>query len=114
VPSRFAQGTEAALRLIDTATASSIRSRTRQYSHAKNVSFTGGTDTSGGMEGAQQVMIHFGSEHELRYLTDIPAPGDFVSHRGELWIARAVSRDEGGVTVIARPAEGDAPEVSED
>ena len=57
-------------------------------------------NSRGTMNGLHRVAFRFGRDLEVRYVRDIPAPGDRVGHRYELWAVRSVSQDETGVIVI--------------
>lgn len=55
------------------------------------------------MDGLHQITFRFGAEIEVRYLPATPEPGDFVSHRNELWVVSFVTADSAGMTVICEP-----------
>jgi hypothetical protein len=48
----------------------------------------------------QRVTFRFGAAADVRYLSDVPEVGDFVSHRGDLWVVTRVEVDPVGVLVI--------------
>jgi hypothetical protein len=46
-----------------------------------------------------RVVFWFGSEFEVRYLTDVPERGHFITRGGVLWVVEAVTTSEDGVSV---------------
>jgi hypothetical protein len=63
------------------------------------------------MDGLKRVCFRFGLDVEVRFLSDIPEPGHFVSHRAELWIVVSVEEDVGGTIVICELPTGDGRDL---
>ncbi len=59
------------------------------------------------MDGLRQVTFRFGGNTEVRYLPDIPEPGDLVTHGSELWVVAFATADSFGTTVVCEPPRGD-------
>jgi len=56
-----------------------------------------------------RVVFRFESDTEVHCLRELPGPGDFVTHRGELWVASRVEmNDLGALVTCERPERGDA------
>jgi hypothetical protein len=56
------------------------------------------------MDGLRRVTLRFGTDFDVRYVPEIPEPGDAVTHEGALWIVTSVATDAGGVTVTCAPS----------
>ena len=46
-----------------------------------------------------RVTFDFSGDREVQYLQGIPAVGDFVSHRGALWLVLRIDDDAAGLVV---------------
>jgi hypothetical protein len=54
--------------------------------------------------------FRFEGDTEVHYVRELPNPGDFVTHRGEMWVVSSVEMsDVGAVVTCERPARNDAP-----
>jgi hypothetical protein len=47
-----------------------------------------------------RVMFDFSGDREVQYVIGLPEVGDFVTHRGELWVVRRIEEDQGGGPVV--------------
>jgi len=48
----------------------------------------------------RRITFHFGIELEVRYLSEVPAAGDLVTHQRALWVVSRVTDDTVGIAVI--------------
>ena len=56
-----------------------------------------------------RVAFRFESDTEVHYVRELPTPGDFVTHRGEMWVVSRVEvNDLGALVTCERPARDDA------
>ena len=56
------------------------------------------------MDELRRVTFRFAGETQVHYLAQAPAPGERVSHDGELWIVAAVEEDPVGTLVVCEPS----------
>lgn len=49
-----------------------------------------------------RVMFDFSGDREVQYVIGLPEVGDFVTHRGELWVVRRIDEDRGGPVVTCQ------------
>ena len=49
-----------------------------------------------------RVTFDFSGDREVKYVVGLPEVGDFVTHRGELWVVRWIGEDDGGPVVTCR------------
>jgi hypothetical protein len=54
----------------------------------------------------------FGSEIEVRYVAEPPEVGNYVTHRDELWRVSNVDEDELGLTVVCKPPQSAADNLT--
>jgi hypothetical protein len=60
-----------------------------------------------------RVAFRFESDTEVHYIRELPQLGDFVTHRGEMWVVSSVeTNDIGALVTCERPARDDAPSVA--
>ena len=59
------------------------------------------------MDVLQRVTFRCGAKIEVRYLPDVPEPGDLVTHRGDLWFVSFVTADRVGTIVVCDLPRGD-------
>ncbi len=61
--------------------------------------------------GLQRARFTFGNESDVRYIAGLPAVGDYVTHRSEIWrVASAETDDLGLYVVCERPPIAGDPE----
>jgi hypothetical protein len=53
--------------------------------------------------------FRFEGDTEVHYVRELPHPGDFVTHRGEMWVVSSVEMSDGALVTCERPARNDAP-----
>jgi hypothetical protein len=58
-----------------------------------------------------RVAFRFEGDIEVHYIRELPSPGDFVTHRGEMWVVSHVELNDLGALVTCKepPARDDAP-----
>ena len=49
-----------------------------------------------------RVTFDFSGDREVQYVIGLPEVGDFVTHRGELWVVRRIEEDQGGPVVTCQ------------
>ena len=52
--------------------------------------------------GLLRAQFTFGSKSEVRYITALPAVGDYVTHGRELWRVSSAEMDGLGLTVVCQ------------
>jgi hypothetical protein len=56
-----------------------------------------------------RVAFRFEGDTEVHYVRELPTLGDFVTHRGEMWVVSNVEmNDTGALVTCERPARDDA------